>query len=1084
MTRASDHFLPRRAHGATRRRSGVAMLLVIIALAVAAILSLTFLRSSGPTMAIASNNDRKAKARAIAESGLAMAVKHVQSSTDWRTDNTSGEWMSDIAIDGGTITVFGVDEDGDLTDDNTDAVNLSVVATFEGVTHRVSARVTAATGSTKNLLLIAGNGSSPSATDREKRDLFESWGYTVTLLDDRASQSAYDAALVGQDVVYVSEEVSSGNVNSKLRSTTLGVVNDEPFLHDDFRVSTGHARHDNNTTSIDIADNSHYITSVFSVGTLEIYNTSDRVRSNSYAQALGTEVLADGPGLLLEEPVLMVTETDAMLTLGTAAGRRVMFPAGDRFRVTNLTEDGLTLLQRSLEWAASGGTPDADEPILVAHYEFDPVMLEPILIGHWRLDDTATGTGGAVRISGDLTLYNSSYLDAYNSDNGDYGPLNRRLNVDFATNTTGNNDITINGGTVYANVAVGNGADPNNVIRYYNGGSITGTTSAQSVNAEIINYDAPPGFGSHTGHQTYNGGSTTWSSDKHFNNVTLNNGAQVRVSGDVSVRVSGTLTLNDGDIVLNPGATLTLWGNKNITINNGSTINNDTSRPSDLTLIQYGNNRNLTINQGIIVGAVHVASDLTINNGSEIYGSVIAGDDITINNGAIHADTATSPPSDGSSLSPPVARDETDHNNDGTVNGALGGQAGPIGNAFFFDGSDDYVEFPHLPEYALDGGTFACWFNTDTLSGRQGLFSKDSTDFDTGGHFSVFIENNRVRVRMQSTSASYWVESGTIQTDRWYHIMFAWGAGGMVLYLDGVEVDTNPYVGGLSTTSGGTGNFEPIVLGGNAWQSGNLVANPVKDFFSGYLDDLRIYSERLTAEQAIDLFDGYEPSPQASEAIIADTSGFGDPLDLGVADTSRVTWADGMMTFDDETIAQSLGAATKITDAIQATGEFTAVIRFTPADPGTTSIPSRLLSMSSSSAQRNFMLGQDGSAYSVRLRTTSTGSSGTIIPDYESGDVLDPAEPVVLIITYDGVNLKTYRNASVELNEPVPGLLDSWDGTMPLLLGNEIDASHPWLGTIDELAIYNRAFTAAQAGSVTGDGTMVTGGSVVWDELE
>ncbi len=1073
----------RRAYRSSRRHTGAAMLLVVIALAVAAILSLTFLRSSGPTMAIASNNDRKARARAIAESGLSMAVKHVQSSADWRTEHTSGQWMADIPIDGGTIAVYGVDEDGDLTDDNTDPVLLSVVATFEGVTHRVSARVTAATGESKNLLLIAGNGNSPSATDREKRDLFESWGYTVTVLDDRASQSAYDAALVGQNVVYVSEEVSSGNVNSKLRSTSVGVVNDEPFLHDDFRVSTGHARRDNRTTSIDIGDNSHYITSVFSVGVLEIYTSSDRIRSNSYTQCAGAQTLGDAPGGSTE-PVLTAVETGAALTSGTAAGRRVMFPAGDGFRVTNLTEDGLTLLQRALEWAAAGTDPDSDEPVLVAHYEFDPVMLEPILIGHWRLDDTATGTGGAVRIGDDLTLDNNSYIDAYNSDNGDYGPGNRHLHADITSNTTSSNNITIDGGTVYADIRVGSGANPNDVIQYQSGGSITGSASAQSVNAEIINYGTPSGFGNHTGHETYDGVTTTWSSDKHFNNLTLENGAQVRVSGDVSVRVSGNLTLEDGDIILNPGATLTLWVNKNITLDNGSTINDDTSRPGDLTILQYGNNRNLTIDDGTIVGAVHVASDLTINNGSAIYGSVIAGDDIIINDGAIHADTATNPPSDGSSLSPPLARDETVHNNDGTVNGALGAQAGPIGNAFFFDGDDDYVEFPHLPEYALDGGTFACWFNTDTLSGRQGLFSKDSTDFDTGGHFSVFVENSRVRVRMQSTSASYWVESGTIQTNRWYHIMFAWGPGGMVLYLDGVEVDTHPYVGGLSTSSGGTGNFEPIVLGGNAWQSGNLVATPVKDFFSGYLDDLRIYSERLTAEQAIDLYNGLEPSPQASKAIITDSSGFGDPLDLGVADTSHVTWADGEMTFTGETIAQSLEPATKITDALQATGEFTAVIRFTPANPGTTSIPSRIFGIASSSAQRNLMLGQDGSAYTARLRTTSTGSSGTINPEFASGDVLSPAEPVVLVITYDGANLKTYRNAVAELNQAVTGLLDNWADTMPLFLGNALDASHPWLGTIDELAIYNRAFTAAQAGSVTGDGTVVTPGSVVWDELD
>ncbi|MFK7788990.1 MAG: hypothetical protein AB8C95_05765, partial [Phycisphaeraceae bacterium] len=123
------------------------MLLVLIAVAMCTIMALSFLVAQEPTAVVASNIDRKTQARAIAESALKMAIDYVNEDADWRSDKTSGVWMTDASLDGGTFTLTGTDEDdGDLADDTTDAVMLSVVASYGGVTHRVSARVTPGSG--------------------------------------------------------------------------------------------------------------------------------------------------------------------------------------------------------------------------------------------------------------------------------------------------------------------------------------------------------------------------------------------------------------------------------------------------------------------------------------------------------------------------------------------------------------------------------------------------------------------------------------------------------------------------------------------------------------------------------------------------------------------------------------------------------------------------------------------------------------------------------------------------------------------------------------------------------------------------
>ena len=79
-------------------------------------------------------------------------------------------------------------------------------------------------------------------------------------------------------------------------------------------------------------------------------------------------------------------------------------------------------------------------------------------------------------------------------------------------------------------------------------------------------------------------------------------------------------------------------------------------------------------------------------------------------------------------------------------------------------------------------------------------------------------------VRLQSTTTSYTIESTTALTPgEWHQVVFTFGSGGMQLYVDGKLEATNTYTGGLSTSSGGSGNAEPIAIGASTQATGNLV---------------------------------------------------------------------------------------------------------------------------------------------------------------------------------------------------------------------------------------------------------------------
>jgi hypothetical protein len=168
-----------------------------------------------------------------------------------------------------------------------------------------------------------------------------------------------------------------------------------------------------------------------------------------------------------------------------------------------------------------------------------------------------------------------------------------------------------------------------------------------------------------------------------------------------------------------------------------------------------------------------------------------------------------------------------------------------------FDGTDDYVEVPHAANYLLDDGTVAFWFKTPNVTTQQGLWSKDSSGFDTGGHLRFFLETtSKVQVRLQSTTGDNYVTStGTVAPNTWTHVTLSLGSAGMKLYLDAGTPDTNAYTGGLGTTSGGSGNAEPLVFGGSTHTSGDLIATPVILPFTGEIDDVRIYNRALSAAE-------------------------------------------------------------------------------------------------------------------------------------------------------------------------------------------------------------------------------------------
>jgi hypothetical protein len=233
--------------------------------------------------------------------------------------------------------------------------------------------------------------------------------------------------------------------------------------------------------------------------------------------------------------------------------------------------------------------------------------------------------------------------------------------------------------------------------------------------------------------------------------------------------------------------------------------------------------------------------------------------------------------------------------NDGTYSSIAFDEAGAItgdaNTAVRFDGSNSYVEIRHDDAYLLDDGSLQLWFNfAANPSQREGIWSKDASGFVTGGHLSVFIQTTgSIRVRLQGQSSDDNMNSSVLNTGEWHHVVVTFGARGMELFVDGVLEDTNPYTGGLGTTSGGTGNYEPAAIGSNTWSSASGSIFPLGEYFDGVIDEVSIFSKQLTLSEVRALHragqDWYQTAEETTlnvaagnGVLINDFDGDGDPL--------------------------------------------------------------------------------------------------------------------------------------------------------------------------------------------------------------
>jgi len=213
----------------------------------------------------------------------------------------------------------------------------------------------------------------------------------------------------------------------------------------------------------------------------------------------------------------------------------------------------------------------------------------------------------------------------------------------------------------------------------------------------------------------------------------------------------------------------------------------------------------------------------------------------------------------------------------------------------------------------------------------------------------------------------------------------------------------------------------------------------------------------------------YEFKAGPGNNTITDVSGAGTPINLTLSGTERTDyrWVGGYGVEFLTDIAKAQDTAnnsSQLQNKIATSGEYSIEAWVIPAN--VTQEDANIVSYSGSGNERNFTLGQTMYNYDFLQRSTTTDLNGMPRASTPDADEVLQSSLQHVVVTFDPINgRRIYVNGSVTntVDPTAPGGLDDWDASIyPLILGNEMDGSRPWKGTLRLVAIHDRALTHEQ----------------------
>jgi hypothetical protein len=193
------------------------------------------------------------------------------------------------------------------------------------------------------------------------------------------------------------------------------------------------------------------------------------------------------------------------------------------------------------------------------------------------------------------------------------------------------------------------------------------------------------------------------------------------------------------------------------------------------------------------------------------------------------------------------ANDASGNGNNGVTNGVTV-VAGKFGDAFYFEGND-YVEVPHSTSLNLTSRTYSAWIKfSAAVPGWAGIVVKAHKSSETsdvvGAQMNIVSQKLACEVFPTGSSQAQVFGSRLLNDGNWHHVasVVDQGSSNVTLYVDGTY-EAQQQCTWLPTAN--LSNAVPVLIG---------VDRERAMFFTGVIDEVRIYNRALSALEIQDLY--------------------------------------------------------------------------------------------------------------------------------------------------------------------------------------------------------------------------------------
>tara|TARA_R110000850_G_scaffold8908_1_gene32762 strand:- start:787 stop:4785 length:3999 start_codon:yes stop_codon:yes gene_type:complete len=366
------------------------------------------------------------------------------------------------------------------------------------------------------------------------------------------------------------------------------------------------------------------------------------------------------------------------------------------------------------------------------------------------------------------------------------------------------------------------------------------------------------------------------------------------------------------------------------------------------------------------------------------------------------------------------------------------------GNAVSFDGSNDYISVPQT-NFGANTGTLSFWCYGTNLAGNGDRYIIGQQD-----------EDNRLYARFNDADDNWYLglsETFNINTsisfeeDKWLNAVIVYNSGSYVFYINGVAKNSGSYTNGSG------------IVDSNGWKIGSYTDGSSP--WNGSIANVQIFNTILTQDQVRELYTKPEltlPTGIASSALKLDMpmqEGSGTAILDGSGNQnhgtgSGITWANGQeygfqhplvrsnnpMVFDGSNDHVAIGAVGNLG---------TSTISMWVKRTNTSSFDYLFDARGSSGV--GFAYGENGS-------TTLTKSSGTIYINGSASSTIPTNEWCFIVIS--GITLNIGTNLKIGI-----GYVD---------INSNENLGHPFVGMINDVAIWDSALTATEVTALYNSG--------------